>query len=117
MTRRDPERCLAGEPRYVTSELAATSPRWNERKPIPMRGAPECDQVRQGADVPPSGKTWEQAAPLFWIADGTIPKYFRNTRLKCDELEKPQAKATSVIRLPPWASSSWRQCCSLARQM
>jgi hypothetical protein len=27
--------------------------------------SPECNQVRQGADVPPSGKTWEQAAPLF----------------------------------------------------
>ena len=32
----------------------------------------------------------------LWIEDGTIPKYFRNTRLKCDELEKPHENATSV---------------------
>src|SRR5579871_189394 len=25
--------------------------------------------------------------------EGTTPKYFRKTRLKCDELEKPQEKA------------------------
>jgi len=43
-----------------------------------------------------------------------MPKYFRNTRLKCEELEKPQANATSVIRFPACVSSSWRQCCSLA---
>ena len=42
----------------------------------------------------------------LWIEDGTIPKYFRKTRLKCDELEKPHENATSVIVFPPWASSS-----------
>jgi hypothetical protein len=49
--------------------------------------------------------------------DGTIPKYLRKTRLKCDELEKPQEKATSVMVFPAWVSSSWRQCSSLVRQM
>jgi hypothetical protein len=43
---------------------------------------------------------------LWRIEEGTTPKYFLNTRLKCDELEKPQEKATSVIVLPPWVSSS-----------
>ena len=42
----------------------------------------------------------------LWIDDGAIPKYLRNTRLKCDELEKPHENATSVMVLPPWASSS-----------
>jgi hypothetical protein len=42
----------------------------------------------------------------LWIEDGTIPKYLRKTRLKCDELEKPHENATSVIVFPPWASSS-----------
>ena len=42
----------------------------------------------------------------LWIEDGTTPKYFRNTRLKCDELEKPHEKATSVMVLPAWVSSS-----------
>ena len=42
----------------------------------------------------------------LWIEDGTIPKYLRNTRLKCDELEKPHKNATSVIVLPLWVSSS-----------
>ena len=53
----------------------------------------------------------------LWMADGTNPKYLRNTRLKCDELEKPHENATSVMVFPAWVSSSWRQCCSLARQM
>jgi hypothetical protein len=42
----------------------------------------------------------------LWIEDGAMPKYFLNTRLKWDELEKPHEKATSVIVLPPWVSSS-----------
>jgi hypothetical protein len=42
----------------------------------------------------------------LWIDDGAIPKYLRNTRLKCDELEKPHENATSVIVFPPWVSSS-----------
>jgi hypothetical protein len=35
------------------------------------------------------------------MADGETPKHFRNTLLKCDELENPQENATSVIVLPP----------------
>jgi hypothetical protein len=53
----------------------------------------------------------------LWIDDGAMPKYLRNTRLKCEELEKPHENATSVMVLPPWVSSSWRQCCSLACQI
>jgi hypothetical protein len=33
------------------------------------------------------------------MEDGTTPKYLLKTRLKCDELEKPHEKATSVIVL------------------
>src|ERR1700680_4375867 len=50
----------------------------------------------------------------LWIDDGAIPKYLRNTRLKCDELEKPHENATSVMVLPAWVSSSRRQFCNLA---
>jgi hypothetical protein len=35
------------------------------------------------------------------MADGETPKHFRNTRLKCEELENPQENATSVIVFPP----------------
>ena len=43
----------------------------------------------------------EPPSCALWIDDGTTPKYFRNTRLKCDELEKPQENATSVMVFPP----------------
>ncbi len=45
-----------------------------------------------------------------------MPKYFRNTRLKCEELENPHENATSVIVFPLWLSSSCRQWFSLACQ-
>src|SRR5713226_8331748 len=53
----------------------------------------------------------------LWMEDGTIPKYLRKTRLKCDELEKPHENATSVTVLPAWVSSSWRQFCNRACQI
>jgi hypothetical protein len=54
---------------------------------------------------------------LLCTADGATPNHLRKTRLKCEELEKPQENATSVIVLSPCISSSWRQCISRARQM
>jgi hypothetical protein len=53
----------------------------------------------------------------LWMEEGTIPKYLRKTRLKCDELEKPHENATSVIVFPAWVSSSWRQFCNRACQI
>jgi hypothetical protein len=77
-----------------------------------MRGRSLPDAlVRQEA----SGNGSAQCA--LWMAEGTNPKCFRNTRLKCDELEKPHENATSVIVFPFWVSSSCRQCSSLARQI
>ena len=46
-----------------------------------------------------------------------MPKYLRNTRLKCEEEENPQENATSVMVLPAWVSNSWRQFCNRACQM
>src|SRR5262249_31745854 len=72
----------------------------------------------------PALGNWSQEASgkgptgcALWMAEGTKPKCFRKTRLKCDELEKPHENATSVIVLPLCVSSSWRQCSSLARQI
>jgi hypothetical protein len=77
-----------------------------------MRGRSLPDAlVRQEA----SGNGSAQCA--LWMAEGTNPKCFRNTRLKCDELEKPHENATSVIVFPFWVSNSCRQCSSLARQI
>ena len=54
---------------------------------------------------------------VLWIEEGTTPKYLRKTRLKCDELEKPQENATSVMVLPACVSNSWRQFCNLVCQI
>jgi hypothetical protein len=74
-------------------------------------GWPSPGRSRQEA----SGNGSAQCA--LWMAEGTNPKCFRNTRLKCDELEKPHENATSVIVFPFWVSNSCRQCSSLARQI
>src|SRR5690348_988202 len=64
-----------------------------------------------------SGRVQSASPCPLWMADGETPKHLRNARLKCEELENPQEKATSVMVVPPCASSSCRQCCSRARQM
>src|SRR5690349_12097472 len=45
-----------------------------------------------------AGSSWASCCAL-WMDDGCMPKYRLKTRLKCEELEKPQEKATSVIVL------------------
>jgi hypothetical protein len=75
--------------------------RWMARAAIPPSNIPERALPAQ------TDKFWFQvtsgdrlACGALWIADGTTPKYFRNTRLKCEELEKPHEKATSVMVFP-----------------
>lgn len=95
-------------------------PKWSDEQridnckiPLDKRGTkprPSAARTIRRADRPPQAMSGDTppCCPL-WMAEGATPKHFRNTRLKCDELEKPQENATSVIVFPACASSSWRQ--------